>query len=344
IDDMELREEWQDEEFPRFLPLPPRGSLTLSFFLSLNPVSVVPPSTLDLCGDRHPKKRLLAPTISINLDPGTSSAKLAEHAPEDDLDFDINIDDLETPSDSESVEIPENGNEFEWEDDLPRVNRPDSGAAEAKPWEMDVMDEVDENGKMWRIFQMGEQECRVDITAIEDYKRVISYGGYYDDGTNVIIVFATCFLPESSIPNYQYIMDNLFRYIIGMLDLMVSENYLLVYLNGATPRSKIPTIGWLRQCYRTIDRRLRKNLKALMVVHPSWYIKAVMAIVRPFISAKFSKKLCFVNSLHALSQLIPLEYVHIPDCIRHCVHACIFICWDECWLVVCVVVVLRTDL
>lgn len=35
--------------------------------------------------------------------------------------------------------------------------------------------------------------------------------GYYGDGLNAIVVFAVCFMPESSQPNYRYLMDNLFK-------------------------------------------------------------------------------------------------------------------------------------
>lgn len=45
------------------------------------------------------------------------------------------------------------------------------------------------------------------------------------------------------------------RYIVGTLDLMVSENYLLVYLCAMAPRNKLPAIRWLHQCYMSIDRR-----------------------------------------------------------------------------------------
>lgn len=45
------------------------------------------------------------------------------------------------------------------------------------------------------------------------------------------------------------------RYIVGTLDLMVSENYLLVYLCAMAPRNKLPPIKWLHQCYTSIDRR-----------------------------------------------------------------------------------------
>lgn len=45
------------------------------------------------------------------------------------------------------------------------------------------------------------------------------------------------------------------RYVIGTLELLVAENYMIVYLNGATSRKKMPAVGWLRKCYQQIDRR-----------------------------------------------------------------------------------------
>ena len=43
--------------------------------------------------------------------------------------------------------------------------------------------------------------------------------------------------------------------MIGTLELLVAENYMIVYLNGATSRRKMPSVGWLRKCYQQIDRR-----------------------------------------------------------------------------------------
>ncbi|KAJ8267489.1 hypothetical protein COCON_G00126610 [Conger conger] len=96
--------------------------------------------------------------------------------------------------------------------------------------------------------------------------------GYYGDGLNAIILFSSCYLLENTIENYQYVMDNLFRYIVGTLELMVSENYVIVYLCSMAPRTKLPSVkvtqavlhhhrqevthlAILRQCYTTIDRR-----------------------------------------------------------------------------------------
>ncbi|XP_075463904.1 bcl-2/adenovirus E1B 19 kDa-interacting protein 2-like protein isoform X2 [Ascaphus truei] len=316
IDDMELKEEWQDEEFPRPLS---EATSEEEFDSNEDSKSACPPNTLELCGNRHMKKRLYAPSISLNLDNSEGSlvsSELPDQTPDDDDDddLDFDIDDLETPTGSEQLEIPENSHDFEWEDDLPKAKGTDDYLAENAFAEKCVTDMEDQDGRKWRIFLMGEH--KVDMSAIEPYKRIISHGGYYGDGLNAIILFASCHLPESSIPDYQYVMDNLFRYIIGTMDLMVAQDYMLVYLNGATPRSKIPSIGWIKRCYQATDRRLKKNIKSVMIVHPTWYVKALMAIIRPFISSKFGRKVKFINSLWDLSQIISLDQMHIPDCVK----------------------------
>ncbi|KAE8588579.1 hypothetical protein XENTR_v10022619 [Xenopus tropicalis] len=231
IDDMELKEEWQDEDFPRPLP---------------------------------------------------------EAVTEEELE----------------------SSEYSQSDDLPKAKGMESSACS----ESRVTDMEDQDGRKWRIFLMGEH--KVDMTAIEPYKQVISHGGYYGEGLNAVIVFASCYLPQDSIPDYQYVLNNLFRYIIGTLDLMVADDYMLVYLNGATPRCKIPPISWIKRCYQATGRRLKKNLKSVLILHPTWYVKALLAITRPFISSKFWKKVKFMSSIEDLSLEVSLEQIHIPDCIR----------------------------
>lgn len=75
----------------------------------------------------------------------------------------------------------------------------------------------------------------------------------------------------------------LFRYVLTTLDQLVAEDYVLVYFHGATPKSCIPRFSWVKNCYQMIDRRLRKNLKRLYLVHPTLWLKAAVLMCRPFI-------------------------------------------------------------
>lgn len=134
-----------------------------------------------------------------------------------------------------------------WPDDLPKQKSSDA-ARKGSLLEYTASEEKEEE-RRWRMYQIGDQGHRVDMKAIEPYKKVISHGGecwliimlgwpswlsatagslkekaslwllfffplslgYYGDGLNAIIVFAVCFMPESSQPNYRYLMDNLFK-------------------------------------------------------------------------------------------------------------------------------------
>ncbi|XP_075860548.1 BCL2/adenovirus E1B 19 kDa protein-interacting protein 2 isoform X3 [Microcebus murinus] len=303
MEGVELKEEWQDEDFP--IPLPEDDSIEADILTVTGPESE--PDSLEVNGNKA-RKKLMAPDISLTLDPSDGSVL------SDDLDEsgEIDLDGLDTPS--------ENSNEFEWEDDLPKPKTTEV-IRKGSITEYTAAEEK-EDGRRWRMFRIGEQDHRVDMKAIEPYKKVISHGGYYGDGLNAIVVFAVCFMPESGQPNYRYLMDNLFnlicfyRYVIGTLELLVAENYMIVYLNGATTRRKMPSLGWLRKCYQQIDRRLRKNLKSLIIVHPSWFIRTLLAVTRPFISSKFSQKIRYVFNLAELAELVPMEYVGIPECIK----------------------------
>jgi len=143
---------------------------------------------------------------------------------------------------------------------------------------------------------------------------VLSHGGYYDCEKKVaIILFSGCFLPDRSRKEYTYLMDHLFLYALSTLEELIVEDYILVYLHGATPKSCMPTFTWLKRCYQLIDRRLRKNLKGLYMVHPTFWLKTIVALTKPFVSSKFSRKVQFVNTLSDLCLEIPTEHLVIPD-------------------------------
>ncbi|XP_054979808.1 protein prune homolog 2 isoform X2 [Sorex araneus] len=274
----------------------------------LNPNAVdmrpEPPNSLDLNGVNPRRVKLTAPNINLSLDQSEGSILSDDNLDSPD-EIDINVDELDTPDEADSFEY--TGHED------PTANKDPGQETESIP-EYTAEEEREDN-RLWRTVVIGEQEQRIDMKVIEPYRRVISHGGYYGDGLNAIIVFAACFLPDSNRADYHYVMENLFLYVISTLELMVAEDYMIVYLNGATPRRKMPGLGWMKKCYQMIDRRLRKNLKSFIIVHPSWFIRTILAVTRPFISSKFSSKIKYVSSLSELSGLIPMDCIHIPESI-----------------------------
>ncbi|XP_065214594.1 protein prune homolog 2 [Planococcus citri] len=171
--------------------------------------------------------------------------------------------------------------------------------------------------KSWKACTIGGIKRQIDMKVIEPYKRVLSHGGYLTTGShNAIITFSACFLPHKSRVDYNYVMDNLFFYVLYTLNQLVTDDYVLVYLHGGTPKDCIPKFSWLKRCYQMIDRKLKKNLKALYLVHPTFWLKTLVYMIKPFISSKFSHKMHFIHSLAELYDTLPIEEASIPDKVK----------------------------
>lgn len=161
-----------------------------------------------------------------------------------------------------------------------------------------------------------------------------------------IIVFSACYLPDRSRRDYNYVMDHLFLYVLTSLHELIADDYILIYLHntqppnpsssttstatsaggsstsggsatsstptdGQTPNN-LPTFTWMKRCYQMIDRRLRKNLRILYLVKPTFWLKTIVIMCKPFISAKFSKKLRFVEDMNALRKCMPVDKLILP--------------------------------
>ncbi|XP_053685225.1 uncharacterized protein LOC128734869 [Sabethes cyaneus] len=170
----------------------------------------------------------------------------------------------------------------------------------------------------WQKITLPDGKTReIDMKVIEPYKRVLSHGGYlHSGGHNAIVVFSACHLPDRSRSDYHYVMNNLFLYVVKTLEQLVTEDYVLVYLHGASNRGNVPPFPWLKKCYQLLDRRLRKSLKNLYMVHPTFWLKSIVCVARPFISSKFWRKLVYVKTLDELYQLVPVERAAVPEKVK----------------------------
>ncbi|XP_044014602.1 rho GTPase-activating protein 1 isoform X2 [Aphidius gifuensis] len=153
-----------------------------------------------------------------------------------------------------------------------------------------------------------------ELTDDEDYQDIARLGivevvGDDSAGRKVIIVSA-CKLPSGrDVFNHA----KLLRYLTHTLDKFVEQDYSLVYFHhGLTSKNK-PSLSWLWQAYKAFDRKYKKNLKALYLVHPTNFIRIAWQIFKPAISVKFGKKMMYVNYLDELAQFINLDQLIIPQ-------------------------------
>ncbi|XP_060980337.1 rho GTPase-activating protein 8 isoform X3 [Dama dama] len=124
-----------------------------------------------------------------------------------------------------------------------------------------------------------------------------------------VVTFCCCRMPPSHELNHRRLLE----YLKYTLDQYVESDYTIVYFHyGLSSRNK-PSLRWLQSAYKEFDRRYKKNLKALYVVHPTNFIKILWTILKPLVSHKFGKKVTYFNYLSELREHLKYDQLSIPQ-------------------------------
>ncbi|XP_062236205.1 rho GTPase-activating protein 1 [Platichthys flesus] len=123
-----------------------------------------------------------------------------------------------------------------------------------------------------------------------------------------VIVFNACRMP----PHHQLDHHKLLMYLKGTLDQYVESDYTLIYFHHGLTSENKPSLGWLRDAYREFDRKYKKNIKALYIVHPTMFIKTLLILFKPLISFKFGRKINYVSYLSELEDVVKCDQLLIP--------------------------------
>ncbi|CAF0905843.1 unnamed protein product [Adineta steineri] len=133
------------------------------------------------------------------------------------------------------------------------------------------------------------------------------------------IVCSACRLPSedviknSDFKTIQKFHECLLKYFLRTFDQYVDVDYVIIYFHHGLRSYNRPSYGWLMKAYVRIDRKYKKNLKAVYIVHPTKWIKFLWPVLRSIISAKFSRKVTYINRLGELAEYIHLENIRIPN-------------------------------
>ncbi|XP_038636115.1 rho GTPase-activating protein 8-like isoform X2 [Scyliorhinus canicula] len=100
-----------------------------------------------------------------------------------------------------------------------------------------------------------------------------------------LVIFSCCRMP----PSHQLNHRKLLEYLKYTLDKYVESDYILVYFHFGLRSSNKPSLSWLQNAYKEFDRKYKKNLKALYVVHPTNFIRVLWNIFKPLI--RYDEKL-----------------------------------------------------
>lgn len=123
-----------------------------------------------------------------------------------------------------------------------------------------------------------------------------------------IVTFSCCRMPPSHELNHRRLLE----YLKHTLEQHVEGAYTVVYFHfGLSSRNK-PSLRWLQGAYREFDRKHKKNLKALYIVHPTSFLRVLWTVLQPLISHKFGKKVTYFNSLSELREHLQCDQLAVP--------------------------------
>jgi len=128
-----------------------------------------------------------------------------------------------------------------------------------------------------------------------------------DKENRPIVVIVPANLPAKSVD-----MELVMLFAISILDPIVEKDYVLVYVRTGMASSNRPSFAFLKQAYRIFNRKYKKNLKQLFIVHPSFWVKTSFRLFRPFLSRKFWKKLTYIDNVSQFDEYINKDQLTLP--------------------------------
>ncbi|EGT45001.1 CBN-RGA-1 protein [Caenorhabditis brenneri] len=127
-------------------------------------------------------------------------------------------------------------------------------------------------------------------------------------GRPIVVVYAYR-LPSSKEIDH----SRLLQYLTQIIDKIVDQDYTIVYFHYGLRSHNKPPVRWLFQAYKQLDRRFKKNLKALYVVHPTRFIRIIFSLFKGFISSKFENKFHYVMCIDELENALSVSSI-----LSHC--------------------------
>lgn len=128
-------------------------------------------------------------------------------------------------------------------------------------------------------------------------RRQIMYHGGKDEMDRNILVFVA-----QRIPDVKARVMHLF--LVWEFHEFLSQEYVLVYCHRNCRFFSPTMFSWLSSAYQSLTREYKKNLKLLLVIDATFWVKSFFSFIYPFLSNKFWRKLRYINSgsVESLSQ------------------------------------------
>lgn len=146
----------------------------------------------------------------------------------------------------------------------------------------------------------------------EDLSDLAKYNFIYESGTDTsgrpVVVIVANKVPAATVD-----LERILLYMIKILDPIVEHDYTVLYCHTNIQSENKPPMKWLSQVYEIFNRKYKKNMKRLYVLHPSFWVKLVMFFVQPFVSKKVWIKIRQVKKVMDLYDELNPQTLQLPE-------------------------------
>lgn len=164
--------------------------------------------------------------------------------------------------------------------------------------------EIEDNNRRYNKFL--RQALETDLSDMADLNFIYESGQDATGRPNIVFV-------ASHIPVATVDMERVLLYMVRVLDPVVNKDFNVIYFHSNFSSNNKPPFAWLKEVYSIFNRKYKKNMKRIFLVHPTFWTKAVLWFAKPFVSAKVWKKFYYIQRLRDIYEYFDSKTLSIPE-------------------------------
>lgn len=140
--------------------------------------------------------------------------------------------------------------------------------------------------------------------------QTIIVDGGKDCTNKQILVAYGCYFPSPEETDYDLLLEEFMQ----RLTHLTNGEYILIFF--ASPMSHQPSFTWMKKAYYGLERKYKKNIKKVYIVHTTKWFRFLLWIMKNIFSDKLARKIETFECLDNLSKIIPLDNIFIPPIVN----------------------------
>eukprot|EP00002_Diphylleia_rotans_P022970 TRINITY_DN4512_c0_g1_i1.p1 TRINITY_DN4512_c0_g1~~TRINITY_DN4512_c0_g1_i1.p1 ORF type:complete len:524 (-),score=132.06 TRINITY_DN4512_c0_g1_i1:172-1743(-) len=165
------------------------------------------------------------------------------------------------------------------------------------------LDDEEAEKRFIRLYRKARQEDLSDLAAMKFI---------YQSGTDLsgrpILVIVSRHLQANMVD-----LNRVHMYIYLILEPLLRREFTVLYVHTESTSDNQPEFSWLKEIYDLLPNSLRRNMKRMYVLHPTFLLKTFFLFLSPFLSESFWEKLSYVDNLTELFKYIDPKGTSIPS-------------------------------